>query len=55
LEAITAEGIIYGKNPAFLGAWDLTISERMMIAKHLARLIRLGGVRKEGDLYVLNE
>ena len=55
LEQITAEGIIYGKNPAFLGAWDLTISERMMIAKHLDRLIGLGRVRKEGDLYVLNE
>jgi glyoxylase-like metal-dependent hydrolase (beta-lactamase superfamily II) len=55
LEEITAEGIIYGKNPAFLGAWDLTISERMMIAKHLARLIRLGGLRKEDNLYFLNE
>lgn len=52
LEEITAEGIIYGKNPAFLGAWDLTISERMMIAKHLDRLIRLDGVYKEGDLFV---
>ncbi len=55
LEEITAEGIIYGKNPAFLGVWDLTISERMMIAKHLTRLIRLGGVHKDGDLYVLGE
>jgi glyoxylase-like metal-dependent hydrolase (beta-lactamase superfamily II) len=55
LEQITAEGIIYGKNPAFLGAWDLTISEKMMIVKHLDRLIRRGGVRKEGALYVLNE
>ena len=55
LEQITAEGIIYGKDPAFLGDWDLTISERMMIAKHLARLIRLDGVRKEDALYVLSE
>jgi glyoxylase-like metal-dependent hydrolase (beta-lactamase superfamily II) len=55
LEQITAEGIIYGKNPAFLGAWDLTITERMMVAKHLDRLIRREGVRKEGALYVLNE
>lgn len=55
LEQITAEGIIYGKNPAFLVAWDLTISERMMMAKHLARLIRLDGVRKEDDFYFLNE
>jgi glyoxylase-like metal-dependent hydrolase (beta-lactamase superfamily II) len=55
LEQITAEGIIYGKNPAFMGAWDLTISERMMIAKHLDWLIRRGDVRKDGALYVLNE
>jgi glyoxylase-like metal-dependent hydrolase (beta-lactamase superfamily II) len=55
LEQITAEGIIYGKDPAFLGAWDLTISERMMVAKHLDRLIRRDGARKEGPLYVLNE
>jgi len=55
VDQITAEGIIYGKNPAFLGAWDLTLSERMMIVKHLDRLIRLDGVHKEGDLYILNE
>ena len=53
LEEITGEGIIYGKNPAFLGAWDLTISERMMISKHLDRLIRQDDVHKEGGLYVL--
>jgi glyoxylase-like metal-dependent hydrolase (beta-lactamase superfamily II) len=55
LEEITAEGIIYGKDPDCLGAWDLTISERMMIVKHLDRLIRRDDVHKEGDLYVLNE
>jgi glyoxylase-like metal-dependent hydrolase (beta-lactamase superfamily II) len=55
LDQITSEGIICGKDPASLGVWDLTISERMMIAKHLDRLIRLEGVRKEGDLYVLSE
>jgi glyoxylase-like metal-dependent hydrolase (beta-lactamase superfamily II) len=53
LEQITAEGIIYGKNPAFLGVWDLTISERMMIAKHLERLMRKGLLSKEDDLYIL--
>jgi len=55
LDQITSEGVIYGKNPAFLGPWDLTISERMMIVKHLDRLIRRDDVHKEGDLYVLNE
>jgi glyoxylase-like metal-dependent hydrolase (beta-lactamase superfamily II) len=55
LEEITAEGIIYGKDPPFLEDWDLSLPERMMIVKHLDRLIRLDGVRKEGDLYVLNE
>jgi len=53
LPDIVSEGLIYGKNPAFLGEWDLTISERMMIAKHLDRLIRLNRVRKEGPLFRL--
>jgi len=48
---IVAEGLIYGKNPAFLGEWDLTISERMMIGKHLDRLIRLNRAWKEGPLF----
>ena len=51
LPEIVAEGLIYGKNPAFLGEWDLTISERMMIAKHLDRLIGQGRVRRDGDSY----
>jgi glyoxylase-like metal-dependent hydrolase (beta-lactamase superfamily II) len=51
LPEIVAEGLIYGKNPAFLGEWDLTISERMMIAKHLGRLIGQGRVRRDGDSY----
>ena len=53
LNEITAEGIIYGKNPSFMGEWDLTISERMMIGKHLERLIALNRVEKDGDLFVL--
>ena len=53
LDEITAEGIIYGENPSFMGEWDLTISERMMIGKHLERLIALNRVRKDGDLFVL--
>jgi glyoxylase-like metal-dependent hydrolase (beta-lactamase superfamily II) len=53
LEGIIAEGIIYGKNPAFLGVWDLTLSERMMIAKHLDRLVEKGKLRKEEKLFIL--
>ena len=53
LPEIVAEGLIYGKNPAFLGEWDLTISERMMIGKHLDRLIRSNRVCKEGPLFRL--
>ena len=51
LPEIVAEGLIYGKNPAFLGEWDLTISERMMIAKHLDRLIGQSRVQKDEDFY----
>ena len=51
LPEIVAEGLIYGKNPAFLGEWDLTISEGMMIAKHLDRLIGQGRVRRDEDSY----
>ena len=53
LDQITAEGIIYGKNPSSMGEWDLTISERMMIRKHLERLINLKRVRQEGELFFL--
>jgi hydroxyacylglutathione hydrolase len=53
LEEIITEGIIYGKNPAFLGAWDLTLSERMMIVKHLNRLMEKGKLKKEEKFYIL--
>lgn len=53
LDQITAEGIIYGKNPSFMGEWDLTISERMMMAKHLQRLSGQNRVRREGDVFIL--
>jgi len=53
LDQITAEGIIYGRSPSSMGEWDLTISERMMIGKHLKRLIDLNRVRQEKDLFFL--
>lgn len=43
-DQIVEEGIIYGKNPNSLGPWDFVISERMMIAKHLSRLINFGWI-----------
>jgi len=53
LEQITEEGIIYGKRSIATGPWDLTLTERIMMAKHLDRLTRMGQVRKEGDSFNL--
>jgi hypothetical protein len=47
LDEITAACIIYGR-PKALGAWDLSLSERIMMRKHLQRLMDRGGV-SEGD------
>jgi glyoxylase-like metal-dependent hydrolase (beta-lactamase superfamily II) len=52
LQEITDLGIIYGKRE-ITGAWDLTISERYMMKKHLQRLERLQRVRQENDHYML--
>jgi len=51
LQEITDRGIIYGKREV-AGAWDLTVSERHMIAKHLIRLERLEKVRHDNGLYI---
>jgi glyoxylase-like metal-dependent hydrolase (beta-lactamase superfamily II) len=51
-DQIVKEWIIYGKDPASLGPWDFLISERMMIAKHLSRLLNQGRVLKEGNFFV---
>ncbi len=53
LDQIVEEGIIYGKNPKTMGAWNLSLSERGMMIKHLERLTSQNRVRKEGDLFVL--
>jgi glyoxylase-like metal-dependent hydrolase (beta-lactamase superfamily II) len=52
LDQVVQEGIIYG-NRAPLGPWDLTLSERAMIMKHLSRLVGMNRVKQEGDVYVL--
>ena len=51
-DQIVQEGIIYGKNPSSLGPWNFLISERMMIAKHLSRLLNQGRILKEGNFFV---
>ncbi len=53
LSQVVAEGIIYGKNPKTIGAWDLALSERRMMIKHLERLVEMNLVRREGDLFIL--
>jgi len=53
LDEIVQEGIIYGNRSNNVGPWDLMISERMMILKHLSRLVSTNRVRQEGDRYIL--
>ena len=55
LEEVVEEGIIYGKNPKTMGAWNLSLSEKGMMIKHLERLISKKRVQKDGDLYLLIE
>ena len=52
LDQIVQQGIIYG-NKSPIGPWDLALSERTMILKHLARLGSINRVEQKGDLYVL--
>jgi glyoxylase-like metal-dependent hydrolase (beta-lactamase superfamily II) len=51
LDQVVEEGIIYGKNPKTIGAWDLSLSERGMMIKHLDHLIRHSRVRKDADFF----
>lgn len=52
LDDITDRGIIYGPKKAFLGPWDLSVSERLMMEKHLDFLIKDGLVRQEGKYFI---
>ena len=54
LQEITAHGIIYGGHRLTNGAWDLSISEKSMMQKHLERLERIGSVKKENGTYKLS-
>ncbi len=54
LEQITREGIIYGKkHKTIQGLWDLSLSEKNMIKKHLDKLMRQGRIIQQGDYYHL--
>lgn len=53
MDEVTAHGIIYGGHTLSDGAWELSMSERSMMIKHLERLERLGKVGFEDDCYYL--
>ena len=53
LDQIAQEGIIYGGRSISTGPWDLLLSERNMMEKHLIRLIRRGLVGQEGKVFLL--
>jgi glyoxylase-like metal-dependent hydrolase (beta-lactamase superfamily II) len=55
LDQVVQEGIIYEKKSLSVGPWDLTLSEKIMMAKHLDRLVRMNRVRLEGDLFILTQ
>ena len=55
LDEITDEGIIYGSNKTLAGIWDLSISERAMMEKHLQYLIKRGLVSREGALFFFRD
>jgi glyoxylase-like metal-dependent hydrolase (beta-lactamase superfamily II) len=52
LKEITEKGIIYGRGRVISG-WDLSTSERSMMAKHLSLLMGQGEVIQEGEHYRL--
>jgi glyoxylase-like metal-dependent hydrolase (beta-lactamase superfamily II) len=53
LDEIVAQGIIYGKRTVTDGAWELSLSEKSMIRKHLDRLEGHGAVKMEDGFYRL--
>jgi glyoxylase-like metal-dependent hydrolase (beta-lactamase superfamily II) len=53
LDDVTDHGIIYGGHRLGNEAWDLGISEKAMMYKHLVRLEKQGSVKKDTDLYHL--
>jgi glyoxylase-like metal-dependent hydrolase (beta-lactamase superfamily II) len=54
LDEITEQGFIYGPSKTVGGIWDLSLSERAMMEKHLEFLIKRRLVHRDGDRFVLN-
>ena len=54
LEEITAKGIIYNNRGA-IDSWDLTLSEKRMMEKHLKRLQQKGKLLLGNGLYYLTD
>jgi glyoxylase-like metal-dependent hydrolase (beta-lactamase superfamily II) len=52
IEEITDKGIIYGPQRKLGGTWDLSMSERAMMEKHLEQLKKRGLVHQEGKHFV---
>jgi glyoxylase-like metal-dependent hydrolase (beta-lactamase superfamily II) len=53
LDEVASQGIIYEGRTLTGGAWELSLSERTMMLKHLDRLERQGTVRRENGRYHL--
>ncbi len=53
LDEVAAQGIIYGGRSLDGGAWELSMTERIMMHKHLERLERMGTVAEENGRYHL--
>lgn len=54
IEEITDKGIIYGPKREVGGMWDLSLSERAMMEKHLESLKKKGLVYQEGKYFKLS-
>jgi hypothetical protein len=53
LDEVAAQGIIYGGRNLDDGAWELSMTERIMMHKHLERLKSSGTVTEENGQYHL--
>ncbi|RLB34691.1 MAG: MBL fold metallo-hydrolase [Deltaproteobacteria bacterium] len=53
LEEITEQGIIYGPPRVVAGFWDLSLSEKAMMKKHLERLKEQGRVVVDNGFFLL--
>ena len=54
IQEIVAHGIIYGGHILNNETWNLNMSEKAMMRKHLERLEQLEKVKEENGIYYLN-